>query len=66
MADKKLWHAMTNVGAINLKHTKIYGVTKNNGLPKNFMTSCCQMACHVTITWKMKSLLITKDNNIFN
>ncbi len=27
---------MTNIGAINLKHTKNYGVTKNNGLPRNF------------------------------
>jgi len=24
------------------------------------------MACHVILTWKIKSLLITKDNNIFN
>jgi hypothetical protein len=23
MAHKKLWHAMTNIGAINSKHTKI-------------------------------------------
>jgi hypothetical protein len=29
----KIWHAMTNIGAINSKHTKIYGVTKNHGLP---------------------------------
>ncbi len=27
------WHAMTNVGTINSKHTKTYGVTKNHGLP---------------------------------
>jgi hypothetical protein len=33
MAHKKLWHAMTNIGTINLKHTKTYGVTKNYGLP---------------------------------
>jgi hypothetical protein len=33
MAHKKLWYAMTNIGAINSKHTKIYGVTKNHGLP---------------------------------
>jgi len=33
MADKKLWHAMTNIGAINSRHKKIYGVTKIHGLP---------------------------------
>jgi hypothetical protein len=58
MAHKKLWHAMTNINAINLKHTKTYGVTKNNGLPKTFITFCCQMACHVIIRWKIESLLI--------
>jgi hypothetical protein len=30
---KILWHAMTNIGAINSKHTKNYGVTKYHGLP---------------------------------
>jgi hypothetical protein len=30
---KNLWHAMTNIGAINSKHIKIYDVTKNHGLP---------------------------------
>jgi len=25
MAHKKLWHAMTNIGAINSKHIKAYG-----------------------------------------
>jgi hypothetical protein len=29
MAHKKLWHAMTNIGAINSKHTKTYNVTKS-------------------------------------
>jgi hypothetical protein len=29
----KKWHAMTNIGAINSKHTKTYGVTKNHELP---------------------------------
>jgi hypothetical protein len=29
MAHKKLWHAMANIGAINSKHIKTYGVTKN-------------------------------------
>jgi len=38
---KKLWHAMTNIGAINSKHIKTYGVTKNHGLPWKFMTPCC-------------------------
>jgi hypothetical protein len=32
MAHKKMWHAMTNIGAINSRHT-IYGVTRNHGLP---------------------------------
>jgi hypothetical protein len=33
MAHKKLWHAMINIDAINLRQTKTYGVTKNHGLP---------------------------------
>jgi hypothetical protein len=33
MAHTQKWHAMTNIGAISLKHTKTYGVTKNYGLP---------------------------------
>jgi hypothetical protein len=33
MAHKKLWHAMTNIGAINSRHTNSYGVTKNHELP---------------------------------
>jgi hypothetical protein len=33
MTHKKLWHAMTNIGAIKSKFVKIYGVTKNHGLP---------------------------------
>jgi hypothetical protein len=28
MAHKKLWHVMTNIGAINSKHTKTRGVKK--------------------------------------
>jgi hypothetical protein len=32
MAHKNLWHAMTNIGAINSKHKKSYGVIKNHGL----------------------------------
>ncbi len=43
----KIWHAMTNIGVINSKHTKTYGVTKswiamkiyNTLLPKG-------MPCH--------------------
>jgi hypothetical protein len=33
MAHKKLWHAITNIDAINSKHTQIYGVIKSHGLP---------------------------------
>jgi hypothetical protein len=33
MAHKKIWHAITNTGAINSKDTKTYGITKNHGLP---------------------------------
>jgi hypothetical protein len=33
MAHKKIWHAMINIGAINSKYIKIYGVTTNHGLP---------------------------------
>jgi hypothetical protein len=39
MAHKKLWHAMTHNGAINSKHRKTYGVTKNHvlgGIEKNW------------------------------
>jgi hypothetical protein len=28
MAHTKIWHFMTNIGAINSRHTKTYGVTK--------------------------------------
>jgi len=33
MASKNKWHDMTNIGAINSRHTKTYGVIKNHGLP---------------------------------
>jgi hypothetical protein len=33
MAHKQLWHAMTNIGATNSKHTKTYDITKNHGFP---------------------------------
>jgi hypothetical protein len=32
MAHKKILLAMTNIGAINSKHTRAYGVIKNYGL----------------------------------
>jgi hypothetical protein len=35
MGHKKSWHVMTNIGAINLKHTKTYGVTKNMDYNEN-------------------------------
>jgi hypothetical protein len=35
---------MTNIGAINSRYTKMYGVTKNHGLPWKFVTPCCQVA----------------------
>jgi hypothetical protein len=66
MKNKKIWHAITNISVVNSRHTKIYGVTKNYGLPWKFVTPCCQMACHVIVTWKTESLLIAKSNNIFN
>jgi hypothetical protein len=63
---KTLWHAMTNIGAINSKHIKTCGVTKSHALSWKFVIPCCQMACHVIITCKIKSLSIAKNNNIFN
>jgi hypothetical protein len=33
----KKWHAMRNIGAINSKHTKTYGITKKHGLPWKFV-----------------------------
>jgi hypothetical protein len=32
---------MTNIGAINSKHKKSYGVIKNHGLLWEFVTACC-------------------------
>jgi hypothetical protein len=47
MAHKTLWHDMINIGAINSKHTKTYGVTKNHGLPCKFVTLLLNgMPCH--------------------
>jgi hypothetical protein len=65
MTHKKIWHAMTNIGAINSKHKnlwchknswiamKIYDTLLPNGMP-----------CHHHM--EHQSLLIAKDNNIFN
>jgi hypothetical protein len=66
MAHKKLWHAMTNIGAMNSRHTKTYGVTKNHGFPQKIVTPCCETTCHIIIAWKIELLLIAKDNNILN
>jgi hypothetical protein len=55
MAHKKLWHTMTNIGAINSRHIEIQGVKKDHGLLYKFVTHYFQMACHVIITWKTKS-----------
>jgi hypothetical protein len=30
---QRIMAAMTNIGVISSKHTKIYGFTKNHGLP---------------------------------
>jgi len=43
MAHKKKWHAMINIGVINSRHAKIYGVTKNHGLPRKFVKPCYQI-----------------------
>jgi hypothetical protein len=57
---------MTNINAINSKHTKTYGVTRKSWFAMKIYDTFCQMACHVIITWKIESLLLAKDNNIFN
>jgi hypothetical protein len=48
MAHKTLWGAMTNIGVINSRHTKIYGVTKNHGLLMKICDTLLPngMACH--------------------
>jgi hypothetical protein len=48
MTHKNKWHGMTNIGAINSRHTKIYGVTKNHGLHMKFCDSLLPngMPCH--------------------
>jgi hypothetical protein len=63
----KKWHAITNIGAINSRHTKIYGHKKSWIAMKICDTLLPNdMAWHAIITWKTMSLLIAKDNNIFN
>jgi hypothetical protein len=48
MAHKKLWHAMTNIDAINSKHTKTYGVTKKSWIAMKFFDTLLPngMPCH--------------------
>jgi hypothetical protein len=65
MAHKKLWHGMTNISAINLRHKNLW-CYKNSWIAMKICEPCCQMACHVIVTWKIELLLIKKDNNIFN
>jgi len=50
-AHKTLWHDMTNINAINSRHAKNFGVTKNHGLPWKFMTPCYQTTCHGVEVW---------------
>jgi len=61
MAHKTLWHPMTNIGAINSKHKKTYGVTKKSWIAMKIYDTLLPngMPCH--ITWKTELLLITKD-----
>jgi hypothetical protein len=65
MAHKKLWHGMTNIGAINSRHTKTYSVTKKSWIAiKTYDTLLPNgMSCHHHMEDQVK-LLITKDNNI--
>jgi len=48
IAHKKLLHAMVNTGAINSRHKKTYGVTKNHGLPWKFINTLLPngIPCH--------------------
>ncbi len=48
MAHKKLWHAKTNIGAINSRHTKTYGVTKKSYITMKICDTLLsnEMACH--------------------
>jgi len=66
MAHKKIRHAMTNIGAINSKHTKIYDVTKKSWIPMKICDTLLpnRMPCHHHMEDQL--ILIVKDNNIFN
>jgi hypothetical protein len=57
---------MTNIGEINLRHTKTYGVTKKLWIAMKICDTLLPMACHVIVTRKIESLSVVKDNNIFN
>jgi hypothetical protein len=48
MTHKKLWHAMTNIGAINSTHTKTFGVTKKSWIAMKICDTLLQngMPCH--------------------
>jgi hypothetical protein len=62
MAHKKLWHAMKNIDATNLKHKNLWCHKKSWIAMKICDTLLPNgMPCHRHM-W----LLITKDNNIFN
>jgi hypothetical protein len=52
MAHKKIWHAVTNIGAINSKHTKIYDVTKKTWIVMKICDILLPngMPCHHHIT----------------
>jgi hypothetical protein len=49
MAHKKLWHAMTNIGVINSRHTKPYGVT-NLWIAMNICDTLLPNDIHIIIT----------------
>jgi hypothetical protein len=65
MAHKKLWHAMTNIGVINSRHKNLW-CHKKSWIAMNICDTLLPNGIHVITTWKTKSLLIAKDNNIFN
>ncbi len=48
MAHKKIWHVMTNISGINLKHTKTYGVTKKSWITMKICDTLLPngMSCH--------------------
>jgi hypothetical protein len=48
MAHTKLWHTMTNIGEINSRHTKTYGVTKKSWIAMKICDTLLPdgMLCH--------------------